>query len=95
MLPKMALAHLGSDLAASYVECANSVAQDIMPEGSTLLLGDLPLEMFTVLRMNADSISYFEEEHPCELAELIRDLDLSQDLRELLIDEDWITIVEA
>ena len=47
MLPFMALAHLGSDLAASYVERVNSVARDVMPEGSTLL-GDLPLEMFTV-----------------------------------------------
>ena len=44
LLPFMALAHLGSDLAASYVERVNSAAKDCMPEGSTLL-ADLPLEM--------------------------------------------------
>jgi hypothetical protein len=58
LLPFMALANLGSDLAASYVERVNSAAKDVMPDGSTLL-NDLPLEMFTILRMNADFIDYF------------------------------------
>ena len=62
-IPFMALAHLGSDLAASYVERVNSAAKDCMPEGSTLL-ADLPLEMFTILRMNAEFIEYFETNHP-------------------------------
>ena len=35
-IPFMALANLGSDLAASYVERVNSAAKDCMPEGSTL-----------------------------------------------------------
>ena len=46
-----------SDLAAFYVERVNAAAKDCMPEGSTLLT-DLPLEMFTILRMNAEFIEY-------------------------------------
>ena len=61
LLPFMALANLGSDLATSYVERVNSAAKDVMPDGSTLL-NNLPLEMFTILRMNADFIDYFETE---------------------------------
>ena len=70
LLPFMAVANLGSDLAASYVERVNSAAKDVMPDGSTLL-DDLPLEMFTVLRMNVDFVTYFERKYSIVLARMI------------------------
>ena len=87
LLPFMALANLGSDLAASYVERVNSAAKDVMPDGSTLL-DDLPLEMFTILRMNVDFITYFERKYPIVLATMIQEIDMSMDLQALLVDED-------
>ena len=87
LLPFMALANFSSDLASSYVERVNSAAKDVMPDGSTLL-NDLPLEMFTILRMNADFIDYFESKYPIVLAKMIQEIDMSMDLQALLVDEE-------
>ena len=55
-----------------------------MPEGSTLL-ADLPLEMFTILRMNAEFIEHFEPNHPIVVARFIQDIDMS--VKALLVNE--------
>ena len=86
-IPFMALACLGSDLVVSYVECVVSAAKDCMPEGSTLL-ADLPLEMFTILWMNAEFIDYFETKHPIVVARSIQDIDMDMDMQALLVPED-------
>jgi hypothetical protein len=83
-IPRMGIQRLGSDLASGYVERVNSAASQVMPEGYTLL-GELPLEMLTLLRINKDFIIHFETHHHKSLCKLVKDIPMSSDLKSLLL----------
>jgi hypothetical protein len=83
-LPRLAFARLGCDLASGYVERMNSAAKDVMPKGYTLL-SPLVLEMLTLLRVNKDFIMHFESKHHAIMCQLVRDIPMGSDLKDLLI----------
>ena len=59
----LAEAHLGANLAASYVERVNSAANLIMTDGCTLL-GHLTLERCVILRMNKVWMYFMKDNFP-------------------------------
>ena len=62
VLPDLALAYIGANLASSFCERVNSAAKLIMTHDRTTL-GNKHLEMLCVLRMNRDFIAWMREHH--------------------------------